>query len=100
MNELTGAQRKYLRSLAHHLDPVCYIGKNGVTDAVIHSVSMALDAHELIKVKFNDHKDEKRTLAGELETATESHMVGLIGNIAILYREQSDPEKRLIALPA
>ena len=100
MTTLTGSQRRYLRSLAHHLDPICYVGKNGVSDTLIESVLIALDAHELIKVKFNDRKKEKKELSAQIAERTESHLVGLIGNIATFYRQQSDEEKRKIALPA
>lgn len=99
MTPLSSAQRRHLRSLAHHLDPVCYIGKNGLTDAVVQAVEAAFDAHELLKLKFNDCKDEKRELSSAIEQRTGSAIVGIIGNIAILYREHPDPEKRRIQLP-
>lgn len=99
MKDLKGSDRKYLRGLAHALDPLVYVGKQGVTDALIGAVNEALDSHELIKVKFNDHKDEKKELSAEIEQRTESNVVGLIGNVAILYREQPDEEKRRIRLP-
>ena len=99
MTSLTGAQRRYLRSLAHHLDPVCFVGKNGLTDAVVQACDTALDAHELIKVKFIDGKKEKRAISDAISERTNSAVAGLIGNIAILYRENPDPEKRRIQLP-
>lgn len=99
MISLTGAQRHHLRSLAHHLDPICFVGKNGLTDAVVQAVVAALDAHELLKVKFIDCKKEKRELSAAIGERTDSAVVGLIGNIAILYREHPDAEKRRIQLP-
>ena len=98
MEELSSGQRKKLRSMAHHLAPVGYVGKNGLTEAVIAAVDEALEDHELLKVKFNDHKDEKREISAELAARTRSHVVGIIGNIAILFRYQHDPEKRKIDL--
>lgn len=98
MQDLTGQQRKYLRSLAHALQPVCYVGKNGLSAPLVESVRMALSDHELVKIKFNDHKEEKKSLAAQLEELTDSNLVGLIGNIAILYRQQPDEEKRKISL--
>jgi len=98
MPELSSHQRSLLRSLAHSLQPVCYIGKNGATAPVIEAVKQALADHELIKLKFNDYKDEKKELAPWIATETDSALVGLIGNIAIFYRQQPDPEKRRIAL--
>ena len=98
MTTLTGAQRRQLRSLAHHLDPVCFVGKNGLTDAIVQACAAALDSHELIKVKFIDGKKEKREFSEAISERTDSAVVGLIGNIAILYRENPDLEKRRIQL--
>jgi RNA-binding protein len=99
MEPLTGAQRRYLRSLAHHLDPICFVGKNGLTDAVVEAVDAAFDTHELLKVKFIDCKKEKRELSEAIEQRTHSAVAGLIGNIAILYRQHREPKKRRIELP-
>jgi RNA-binding protein len=99
MPTLTNAQRAHLRRLAHHLKPVVQIGKQGLTAAVQASVDETLTAHELIKVKFMDFRDQKRELTEELAIASGSTLVGMIGNIAILYRQQVDPQKRKINLP-
>ena len=99
MGKLTNSQRQYLRRSAHHLKPIAHIGKNGLTEPVVASVDLGLAAHELIKVKFVDFQDQKQALAQELAVASGSELVGLIGNIAILYRRHPDPEQRQIALP-
>lgn len=95
---MTSQQRKQLRSLAHHLDPVVMIGKQGVTDGIIAATVKALDAHELIKVRFLEFKDEKKGLTDQLATATTSEVAGIIGHVAILYKEHPDPERRRIEL--
>jgi len=100
MSTLSSHQRKFLRGLAHHLDPAVLIGKHGLTPTVVASADTALTAHELIKVRFNDHKDEKQALAREIESQTQSELCGMIGHVAIFYRQQRDPEKRKIELPA
>lgn len=98
MKELKGSDRKQLRAMAHALQPVCYVGKNGLTDALLDSVRAALADHELIKVKFIDGKEQRKALSEKIAVETDSNLVGLIGNIAILYREQPDEEKRRIRL--
>ncbi|MCP4639967.1 MAG: YhbY family RNA-binding protein [bacterium] len=100
MRDLTSAERKRLRSLAHHLEPVVFIGKSGVTDAVVESANQALGARELIKVRFVDLKDQKKALAAELVERTGSALAGIIGHIAILYLEREDVSKRKIDLDA
>ena len=100
MNQLSSSQRSLLRSQAHHLEPVVLIGKNGITDGTIQAVNKALDARELIKIKFREYKDEKKSLSYQLAESTESHIVGTIGHTAIVFRQNPDPEKQNIRLPA
>lgn len=102
MKELRGSQRKYLRGLAHDIKPSAFVGQKGVTDALVNEINEALDASELIKVKFVDYKEKtvKTSLAQEIEAATASHLAGLIGHVAIYYREHKNPEKRVIKIPA
>ena len=95
---MTSQQRKQLRGLAHHLDPVVMIGKQGLTPGIVAAAAKALEAHELIKVRFLEFKDEKKELADQLAEATSSDLAGIIGHVAILYREHPDPEKRKIEL--
>jgi RNA-binding protein len=91
MEKLKGTQRKNLRSAAHHLKPVVMVGRNGVSEQLIKSVDAALNDHELIKVKFLDFKENKKEISAEIEKATKSEAVGIIGNIVIFYRPQPHP---------
>jgi RNA-binding protein len=99
---LKGYQKKYLKGLAHHLKPVVLIGQNGLTDTVVRSAIEALKKHELIKVKFIDHKEkeQKKGVVEALGQQTQSDLVGLIGHVAIFFKPHPDPAKRLISLPS
>ena len=99
MNPLSGTQRKYLRGLAHSLRPVIQVGKNGISTELIKAVDEALNTHELIKVKFVDFKEDRKEFSQEIAERTSSETAGLIGNVAIFYRQQPDKEKRKITLP-
>ena len=99
MEKLKGSQKKYLRSQAHHLKPLVIIGAKGVTEQLIGSVDNALNDHELIKVKFGEFKEAKKEISEEIVQATKSELIGLIGNIAIFYRQHPEPEKRKIKIP-
>ncbi|MCQ2248450.1 MAG: YhbY family RNA-binding protein [Treponema sp.] len=100
MTELTSKTRKQLEKLAHELNPVVIIGQNGVTDSLVRMVSDSLEAHELIKVKFNEYKDDKFEYSEDIAMRTNSTLVRIIGNIAIFYKENDDPEKRRIKIKA
>lgn len=98
MNNLKGSQKKYLRAQAHHLKPVVLIGAKGLTGQLIGSVGAALTDYELIKVKFGEFKEAKKEISAEIAQATQSELIGLIGNIAIFYRQNPNPERRKIKL--
>ncbi|MFP4438103.1 MAG: ribosome assembly RNA-binding protein YhbY [Chloroflexaceae bacterium] len=100
MQEITQTQRNYLRKLAHNLKPVVQVGRQGLSDLVIAKVNQELAAHELIKVKFVDFQDQKHELTDELVAQSDSTLVRLIGNVAILYRQHPEADKREIILPA
>jgi RNA-binding protein len=99
MEKMKGSAKKYLRSLAHHLKPLVIVGRNGINKQVIGSVDLALKDHELIKVKFGEFKEAKKEISSEIAQATKSDVVGIIGNIAIFYRQHPQPEKRKIKIP-
>lgn len=101
LESLKGSQRKYLRGLAHELKPAAFVGQKGLTQALITEVNEALDAAELIKVKFVDFKEKKvkTGLSQDIAKQTGSHLAGLIGHVAIYYRQQKDPDKRKIMIP-
>ncbi|MGM0452203.1 MAG: YhbY family RNA-binding protein [Thermodesulfobacteriota bacterium] len=101
MAELKASQRKYLRAKAHAMKPAVYLGQKGLSPSVFDAIDGALDAHELIKLKFVDFKEkhEKTALAEAIEEELNTEMVGMIGHVAIFYRRHKDPEKRRIDLP-
>lgn len=96
--DLTASQRRYLRGLCHSLHPVILLGAKGVTDAVIKELGIALDHHELVKIKLSgsDKAGSQQQLHALLE-ATQAQLVQQIGHTASVFRRNQD-EPRL-ALP-
>ena len=95
---LTSKQRKYLRSQAHHLKPVVLIGKLALNDSVLKSINQSLEHHELIKIKFNNHKSSKEILIKNINKSLNSQIVGMVGNIAIIYKQNEEIDKRRYSL--
>lgn len=95
--QLHGFQRKYLRGLAHGLDPVVHVGREGVSEGVVAAIDDALITHELVKVRLHRPAD-KKALAAQLAQSTGAHQCGLVGHMVILYR--ANPEEPKIRLPA
>ena len=92
--EINAKQRKFLEKNAQGLNALVQVGGAGVTENQIAQISRLLEEHELIKVKFNEFKDEKRELSNEIAKKTESTMVRLIGNVLILYRPAKEANDR------
>ncbi|KAA2285755.1 ribosome assembly RNA-binding protein YhbY [Arenimonas fontis] len=95
---LSNPQKRYLRGLAHGLKPVLMVGAKGITEPLAAEADLALEHHELVKVKVaaGDRELRDRWIA-ELCERSGAALVDRIGNVAVLYRRSR--EKPLIALP-
>lgn len=95
---LTGKQRRYLRSLGHHVEPIVQLGKHGLTDAVTSAVDAAIEQHELIKVRVGTEcPDDRKEIAERLAPALNAHLVQVLGRTILLYRRH--PQEPKIKLP-
>jgi RNA-binding protein len=95
---LTNAQIRFLRGHAHGLKAMLQVGAKGVTEAVVAEVDLALEHHELIKIRIGAEDREARdALVDDLAERTGSVLVQRIGNVAVLYRQSKD--HRQIVLP-
>jgi len=91
---LNSRQKKILRAKAHDLKPIVLVGKTGVTDGCIHSIDTAIESHELIKVKFLEHKDKKQSLSKSICEKTNSEIIGDIGHTIMFFRQNPDKDKQ------
>jgi len=99
MKNLKSSHRSYLSSKAHHLKPLIHIGNNGLIDGTIRSIKIALAAKELIKIKFQEYKDDKQELSENIASDTQSHVVRIIGHTLILFKQNDNLEKQQYRLP-
>ncbi len=95
---LTGKQRRHLRSLGHHLEPVVQIGKLGLSEAAIAAVDHALEEHELVKVRVGTEcPDDRHDVADRLGPAVKGEIAQLLGRTLLVYRRH--PKEPKIKLP-
>ena len=95
---LSGKQRRYLRALGHHLDPVVQLGKQGLTESVVEAVTVALERHELVKVRLGTECPDDRTDVGaRLAPAVQAELAQTLGRTLLLYRKH--PKEPKIVLP-
>lgn len=95
---LTASQIRNLRSQAHHLKPVVMVGQHGLKDTILEELEIALDAHELIKVRIAADKEERLEIAAQLVAASQAELVQHIGQMAVLFRRNTKQPK--IILPS
>ena len=89
---LSNIEKKALRKKTHSLKPVVMIGQHGLTDAVLAEIDVALNAHELIKVRIRGADKIKRTgLCEQMAKQLNAEVVDQIGFIAVLHRPDITP---------
>ncbi|HEY0310604.1 MAG TPA: ribosome assembly RNA-binding protein YhbY [Luteimonas sp.] len=95
---LTSAQTRFLRGQAHDLKAMLQVGGKGISDALVAEVDLALEHHELIKVKVaGEDREARDAMIGTLADRTGAALVQRIGHTAVLYRPSKD--RRQIVLP-
>ncbi|EKE74027.1 ribosome assembly RNA-binding protein YhbY [Gallaecimonas xiamenensis] len=94
--ELTPKQRQHLKALAHPLKPVVLLGANGLTEGVLAEIELALEHHELIKVKApTKDRELKDAIFETIAQQTNATKVQKIGHMLVLYRPAKEPVIRL-----
>lgn len=88
---LTPKGRQILKAKAHKLKPIILIGNKGLSDAVKHEIDIALNDHELIKIRVpvND-REEKKAMVAEICESAGAELVQLIGKICVVFRKNKD----------
>ena len=94
---LTERQKKHLRRLGHELHPIVLVGQKGLTDGVIEELRLALDHHELVKLRARvGDREERDGILAELARKTDSEFVYRIGNVGLFYKKNSKLPKILL----
>ena len=95
---LTSKQRAYLRGLANGESAIMQIGKGGVGENLVKTVSDALEARELIKLTVLENCElTPREACDQLCEILEAEGVSVVGRKIVLYRESEN--KKTIELP-
>jgi RNA-binding protein len=80
-----------LRQRAHKLKPVVMIGSNGLTEAVQKETNLALESHELIKIKISsEDKPSRQEMINEICKVQDANVIQQIGHTVIIYRKSED----------
>ena len=95
--KLSSSQKRYLRGLTHHINPVVMVGDKGLSDNVLAEISNALDHHELIKVKLRSDRPTRKAQSLEIAKHCGASMVHQIGQVSCYFRRNK--KQPVIELP-
>ncbi len=94
--KLTNNQKKYLRGIAHGLNPMIMIGANGVTESLMAELESTLAHHEILKIKIaSADRDERKEIIEHLLKESGALLVQTIGKICVIYRQNDETEQPL-----
>ena len=89
--EMNTKQIKHLKSLGHKLNPIVTVGQHGMKESINTELDIALDYHQLVKIKVSvGDRDARDELINTLVGTHSAQLVQRIGNVALLYRKNKD----------
>ena len=91
--KLSNNQKKYLRGIAHGLNPMIIIGSSGATESLMAELESTLEHHELLKIKIaNADREERKEIIDHIVDETGALLVQTIGKICVIYRQNEETE--------
>jgi RNA-binding protein len=87
--QVAGRELRELKAKAQRLKPLVKLGKEGLSESFLAGLDQALRDHELVKVKFDDFKDQKKELAPALATRAGAQIIMRVGNVVVLFRRKA-----------
>ncbi len=91
---MNSEQLKQMKTQAHELRPVIMIGQAGLTEAVLKEIELALDTHELIKIKVRAEREQRKQIQQRICTETTAELIQSIGQIIVIYRKKPEEAKK------
>ena len=90
---LDALQIRFLRGLAHDLNPVVMIGQKGMSDGVRVELDDALSRHELVKIRVvAEEREDRDEIIKALARDTRSELIQKVGHTATFYRRAKKPK--------
>ena len=88
--------KKALKAIAHHLNPIVTIGNLGLSTSVIAELNRAISDHELIKVRLNIVDRKLRVeCVNEVSQLLDAKIVQQVGKVVVLYRPNEETRPAL-----
>jgi RNA-binding protein len=92
VEELTNREVRELKARAQLLKPMLKVGKDGLSPAFLKAVDEALAHHELVKVKFDEFKEQKKELGPQMAEKVSARVIMAVGHVVVLFRRKKGTE--------
>jgi RNA-binding protein len=90
-DELSNRELRALKARAQLLKPMLKVGKDGLSPAFLKAVDETLTHHDLVKVKFEEFKEERKELGPKLAESVSAKTIMAVGHVVVLYRRKPEP---------
>lgn len=94
-NPVAGRELRELKAKAQRLKPLVKLGKEGLSESFLAGLDQALSDHQLVKVKFDEFKEQKKELVPVLAAGARAQIIMRVGNVVVLFRRKSRIESLL-----
>ena len=81
---------KYLRGISHHINPVVMVADKGLTENVMHEIDLALEKHELVKIKIRQDRETRVASIQHILEETKAEKIHVIGQTLTIFKENPD----------
>ena len=86
--DISNRELRALKARAQLLKPMLKVGKDGLSPAFLKEVDTTLAHHDLVKVKFDEFKEQKKELGPKLAESVRAKVVMQVGHVVVLFRRK------------
>ena len=88
VEKISGPELRALKARAQLLKPMLKVGKDGLSPAFLKAVDDTLKHHDLVKVKFEEFKEQKKELTPKLAEGVSANVIMAVGHVIVLFRRK------------
>jgi RNA-binding protein len=87
--DISNRELRALKARAQLLKPMLKVGKDGLSPAFLKELDTMLTHHDLVKVKFDEFKEQKKALAPKLAAGVRAKIVMQVGHVVVVFRRKA-----------
>ena len=88
--DISNRELRALKARAQLLKPMLKVGKDGLSPAFTKELDTMLTHHDLVKVKFDEFKEQKKELGPKLAESVRAKIVMQVGHVVVVFRRKAN----------